>query len=337
MNTHTTPIVLPAQTAGIITESVTADTLNWLRAECSKTSQADVARRTGVSATTINRILSGNYQGNLPSVMDKVAACRRAEQARDEVIVTIPFVATSLAKTIATTCDRVRLFGHLTRLIGPSQIGKTWAMRHYAQENPNTLMLTMYNNPNTQTVTRQLCRMLGVPYRQQGDVALDELAPRISNNTLILVDECQQATYRLGRGVTGPLEWLRMLHDRTGCGMILTGTGEFDTATRSGREAQILAQICKRGKAEYLNPYPTANDLRLIYHLYGLDTPSPDAQELLVTMAERNGLGEFCRTLEVVAFNAHAMGRLLTWDFFVEEARRQDENARRYAEKPTRA
>ncbi len=306
-------------------------TLTWLRRECKTKSQAEVARITGLSSTTISRVLSGTYAGDMERVMGKLSAVRCVEREREEEFTRIPYVETSTARTIARTCDRVRLFGHLTRLIGRSQIGKTWAARHYAETHPNTLLITMPNNPTTGAVVRPLASALGVPYCQATDRALDAIAPKLSRNALIIVDECQQATYRTRSGVQGPLEWLRMLKDATNCGMLLIGTQSFDAATRSGPDAIILEQICKRGKAEYLSPVPTEGDLALIYACYGLPVPTPAAHSLLVDMATRFGLGEFCRTLEVVAFNARYRAQSLTWEYFCAEVQRMDERANMYA------
>ena len=46
--------------------------LEVLRAECERTSQAEVARRLGVSAALVNQVLRGRYRGNLERVRSLV-------------------------------------------------------------------------------------------------------------------------------------------------------------------------------------------------------------------------------------------------------------------------
>lgn len=307
------------------------DTIKWLEAQVTASSISAVARRASISQSTISRLISGQYSGDVDGMLEKIAEVRRVEQERSAHVIKVPFCETSLARAVCHTCDRVRLFGHLSRVIGRSQIGKTWALRRYAESHPNTYYLEMPNRPTVGALVAQLCRQVGAAYRALAYQAREELAPKLGSNSLIIVDECQQATYRGKAGVCGPLEWLRQIHDATGCGMALVGTPEFDQATRSGSEARTLEQICKRGRAEYLNPLPTMGDIRLVCSHFGLDAPSGSALKLVQDMVSRIGLGEFCRAIEVVAYNARYRQQELSWEVFAEDVRLQEERARKYA------
>lgn len=300
-----------------------AITIAWLKDLIAGTSQANAASVTGVDSSTLGRLLNGKYNANPQGLLERIDGARRTECDRKMHQPDIGFVATDLSRIIDNVCDKARLFRHCSRLIGRPQMGKTKSLRHYAETNVNTVYIEMPTEPTTLQVAKEMCNASGVTKEPWSAYeAQQSLAGRLTCNHLILVDEVHQALYRPGKGVKGPLEWLRKLSDKIGCGMVLCATPVFSRAWRNGKDADILEQICKRGFVEYLPKVPTMRDLRLIWQQYGLVEPDAQVTPILADLAHSDGFGSICRLLSKVNYDASAAGRHISWDMFADEVQR---------------
>ncbi len=285
--------------------------LGWLEGLTQRKSLTEAARITGISSSTISRLLAGKYKGDVSGMMSRVAAARENEMSRTALAGSVCYIETSLAKSVVSECDFTRVFARLNRVIGYSQIGKTTALEEYTRTHEDTYMVTLHAGCTMSALIRLLGSAFGVKSHIAPDLALRELAAALTPHSLIIVDECHQVAHRPS-GVMA-MEFLRSLHDLSKCGVLLCGTYELDRWMLKGKAADTLVQLVNRGTTTYLKTYPTRSDLEALADSYNMPPMPEDVYDYAFEIIKREGLGPFCRELEQTVYRLQRSGQLATW------------------------
>lgn len=244
----------------------------------------EFAAEVGVDRTTVWRIITGKYLDNatkerLP-ISDKLIramrefrrlATERAQETRSGV------VETPTLKKIWQACDLARESRSPVFLIGPSHIGKTWALTEYTQRNNHghTVYVRLAAASGLMGMVRSIAEALGISDRSATPQLVDRIKRALKSrpNTLLIFDEVHQLqhTYRK-ESFFACLEVLREIYDVSGVGMILCGTELLFTKVKNNRSD--LEQLIRRGVHKVILPeMPTAGDVAAIAKALGLEMP----------------------------------------------------------------
>lgn len=302
----------------IITTAEDKASLEWLRNLVERTSQSQAAALINISTTVISRLLKGEYKGDVPDKLARIAQARENEMSRQVMAGAgrSLYIETSLALSVRQVCDYTRVFASLNTIIGHSQIGKTTALRRYTEDMADTYMVTFNSTMTISALVRMLARSLGCKAHRDGDLALAELASKLSVNSVIIVDEVHQAAHRAS-GVA-LMEFLRSLHDLSHCGIVLCGTYLLESWMRTGKAAASLEQLINRGTMTYLKSYPMRSDLDALAQNYGLPALDNEAYNYASEIIKREGLGPFCRELERASYIANRTNAVADWEYIMQ-------------------
>lgn len=324
-----------------------AEALRWLD-EYGRTSQKSASELGALleksdgdtySGDSVYQVLTGRRKesgANIDRFVDAVDKLRRRVQETASKTST-RFVETQLTRMIhgamRSAFDRKRV----CFIFGESQIGKTTAAGEYARlhNHGETKFFRMPTGGAVFGLVNDMAGSLGINRANQ-TVAMRRIFDCFDERNLLIVDECHQAILPRG-GVTRSIDFLREIHDRRGCGLVLIGTNVFRDSLRTNK---VLAQIWRRrspGMVVQLPDVPAERDMDKFARAFGLD-PAPDRKvtvkysaidyasgdsveqtfsanphDLQSELLRSSGLGSWVKLLEDARHMAAADGKPLTW------------------------
>jgi len=302
-------------------------------------SRAEFARKVGYSANLIYRIMSGKYvhpeTGRQLDVPEKLveAARKFLDLERERYLGgRNEFVLTPTARRMWLGCDLARESQTPVFVIGPSHIGKTWALEHYTHGNNHgrTVYIRMKAASGLGGMVRRIAERVGVSPNANTADLVERIKNAITPNMLIIIDEVHllQYTYRLS-SFFACMEVLREIYDETQCGMVLCGTELLLPKLREGKNGE-MEQMLRRGVHRIILPkQPTWADIRAIAAHWGLQMPGKAEEvalqgvvekpyEVLRQLAQAQGLKAITERLRYGRKLAVRANRKLSWRDFVE-------------------
>lgn len=217
--------------------------------------------------------------GHMVSAIERL---KKIEVEREAQVET-GFIETAISRKIWQACRRALLRRKVMYIFGESQIGKTTALEEYARQHNHgeTYLVRMPTTPTMTTFVRELALRMQIP---EGHTSTDHMRRRIveawDDRMLLIVDEAHEAfgaEAASNRGLA-VLNFIRELHDRTRCGVVISATNVFREKLLHGRHARNLRQLWLRGMAPVQLPArPGKRDLERFGAAYGLD-PAPDEE-----------------------------------------------------------
>lgn len=279
-------------------------------------STAQVGERIGYSSTTISRLFSGTYEGSRTKVLKSIASFRR--EFEQGVQANSDFVETSLTKRIFQACDFALASNSVVFLWGESQIGKSKALTEYRRRNNHgqTIYVRLPASGGILMVAQEIAKAVGLSPKGCFTNLRQRLMKSFDDGNLLIIDEAHQAflTYQKGSALK-VLEFIREIHDRTGCGLVMTGTNVWRHEIEGGAEKKVLAQLRNRGVAHIqLEDRPKPSDVRKFYLDAGLADPDEKAAAVVEDVIHEHGLGKFLKLLAAARRRAAKHSRDLDWD-----------------------
>ncbi|WP_198529878.1 ATP-binding protein [Geminisphaera colitermitum] len=284
----------------------------------------------------------GRTETALAPMVEAIQRLRKIEDQR-AAIVQSAFVETRLAKRIFDLCRRALIHQKILFVFGDSQIGKTWSLEEYARRHNHgeTKYVRVPAGGAITAFVRELAAVLGLGYRMSPDDLKRAIINCFDSRMLLVVDECEECLSECGSALrsTGILNFVREIHDRKKCGVVLAGANIFRERLYHGKHTGSMQRLVRRGMIPLQLPAVSSNaDLAAIAAHYGLP-PIPD-QELgirvtvvdddgndrrlaltknpfaLQTEVNRDdGLGRWCMILKEAADLAREKGKALSWGF----------------------
>ena len=203
-------------------------------------SQAQAAKRIGVSSAVVNQWLRGQYKGNVAAVDAKVQAWLATEEdAEANSIAAAPVgrhVELDVTGELFATLGYAHATGDVVTVTGASGMGKTWAARHYCGLRSAAHYVAM------RRTVRSLAGLLGVVgrvvcgpriHRSALEAEEEILAALRGRRALLVIDEAQFLSPAL-------LDELRCIRDISECGLALVGDVRLDM--RLGHCPQIIGR-----------------------------------------------------------------------------------------------
>lgn len=310
----------------------------WCTDERHPLLKSEAAARLGCSEDLIYQLLTGRYRnvdkspkGPSDEFMERLRNFLKVERDRYEAI-SSDFIVTPTAKKVFTACDLARESKTPVILYGPSHVGKTLALQHYAHHHNHgrTFMAEMDADCGKLGAFRILATACGVAL---GNNHKDELVARIKKalcapDTILIIDEMHltRRTYSK-ENFKKIVETIRRIHDFTKCGMVLTWTNLDDLREFSQDE---LIQVWRRGIHKVALPMmPTKADLTAILKHNGLDFPDrslsirvgnaeDNPYEILRQQAKNNGLKAITERIRYAHKLATKKDGQMSWTHFVD-------------------
>lgn len=204
------------------------------------------ARELGLEKHTAENLLTGAlllFKESRTEAFDALAALKsRVSRSK-------PLVRTIVTQKILDALDYARDERTMVYISGTTGRGKTYAAEYWAAQNNHgrTKFLRAVAGCTKRTIIRDLARSMGIGLNHPtGDISA-MLFDRITDRNVIIVDE---AGHLLGRnGVSGAIEFLRDLHDKTHCGVCLIFTDVYLDEIKNGRHTAFYEQF--RGRFEF--------------------------------------------------------------------------------------
>lgn len=183
--------------------------------------QAALARKLGVSPSTLNRYLSGKPEGNVQKLEALLGDVLKAEEERkrDGVIL----IETAVSQLVEGAMEEIRHNGDMGGIFGPPGVGKTCAVKLYARNHPTAILITCSEWDGSGTDMRHLIwehidsRGWSTNKGSQAHFLVERFR---GSDRLFIVDECHELK-RTGR------KFWRHFHDATGCPVAYVGKEEF--------------------------------------------------------------------------------------------------------------
>lgn len=310
----------------------------------------EAARRIGCSGNLLYQLFTGVYRnpdkslrGPSPELVRSIQEFLSLEAKRfasgDN-----EFVETPTAKMVFTACDLARESQSPVILWGPSHIGKTWSLAHYAAHNNHgkTFMTELEAASGLGGMVRTIADACGISDNSNTAALIDRIKRALTPNSLLIVDEVHllKHTYRLG-SFFACIEVLRRIYDKTRCGMVLSWTNLDHLKSASQAE---LVQLWRRGVHKRALPImPTKADLAAILHHAGMKFPEKgmrvsvrkieeEPYEVLRSLAKHHGLKAITERIRYARKLAGKASERVNWTHFIDAHLRIEKQAQQEGE-----
>lgn len=192
--------------------------------ESGEITQAQLSKETDTSESIISATRKGYYKGDV----DKVKRAFRSflikyHEKKAEQPFKIPFTLTTAASKVIKTAKSCQLNSKIGVCFGKPGLGKTTAIKEYAKNNPEVIVIEVSPGDTKKIFIRDLHKALGFDgvstfYQMRSDIT-----NRLKNSgRLVIVDETEKLNHVA-------LDTLRRIHDKTDYtfGILLIGTPEL--------------------------------------------------------------------------------------------------------------
>ena len=222
-------------------------------------SQRRLAQLAGISPTSANHVLSGQY--NKAGLDNHLAAMRSAldgylghdlelgdwdQDAADLGQLDGAHVETSVHRAIVAACYRARRYGGFGVVAAFVGTGKTTALKKIAEDQASVFLIEGLPAMTHSVLLDELVSQIGCPVKaastKTGGTKAEKLRAIINalkgKQALILLDEAETCS-------ASTLEYLRRVRDLAGAGVVLCGTERLMPMIRDprGRFGQISSRI----------------------------------------------------------------------------------------------
>ncbi|HZZ20288.1 MAG TPA: ATP-binding protein [Opitutaceae bacterium] len=302
----------------------------------------EFALRIDVDKTTIQRIIKGLYfkpgqerirMGISDAIVGAMRLFRQVETERAKSGRTV-FILTPTAKRIHTACHLARESQSPVFLIGPSHVGKTWALKNYTEENNHgrTIYVRLAAASGLGGMVRVIAEALGISDRSNTAALIARIKRALKPDMLLILDELHQLMYTYRKeAFFACLEVIREFYDIAGCGFVLCGTellmksmkdnrGELEQLLRRGVHRVVLPDMPTRGDVSAILEASLLSlpDKALVVQVrIGSETISDRPYEILKQIGKEQGLKAITERLRYAQKFAKKAQTKLTWEHFV--------------------
>jgi DNA transposition AAA+ family ATPase len=303
------------------------EALRWFFFYCieSEISSTEAAKHVGVDHSTLHRVYRGRYVDDGGKKIVPAKLIRNIIDFRKEIEQHVKrdgvaFVLTPTARKIHQICELCAESNRIGSIYGPSQTGKTTALKEYqaAHNHGRTKYIRIEPASGTHELMRQLAIQCAISPKTGFDNLKRRIVKAIDKDNLLLIDEIHELTFTYkNRSKLSCVELLRWLHDMTGCGMVLIGTNIWRDELADGKDKHLLEQMERRGIFQLqLPPCPTDGDLRAIFKSVDLDWPQGETLEIVRDVNKTRGLTALTEFIRFGKKIAKKQGKAFGWEHF---------------------
>lgn len=189
-------------------------------------------------------ILKGTYTGDWKVICERIDHYKRDMSERAGIL-RGEFVETPVSAMIWAALDYASANNSITLIEGGSGHGKTIASERWRDDHNHgrTVMVEAPPIGGVKELLRLLCEKIGGNRRRTTGDMLDAILRAFNSQRMLIVDEATRLLPK-GTGTPDKLEFLRYLHDRTGCALALIATRRFNKEL--GESAYMFEQVLGR-------------------------------------------------------------------------------------------
>lgn len=236
------------------------------------------------SGATLSRLFAGKYEGALDKVVSNINTYLELEAERAKMK-SDRFIENSIWTKVNSLCNFAITRNAIVRLVGPSQIGKTYCLKEYMRRsNKQVCYVRIPAAPTMKLAVAAFADAVGVGSSLRVDEARQRVSKAISRNTLLIIDELHELVMSGGKGTAMKVvEWIREIWDNSNCGMVLCGTRSLeDDLINDARMKGWLVQIDQR--CQRVMNLPTRiprEDIELAARAYGIGGSTACVENIL--------------------------------------------------------
>jgi len=205
-----------------------------------KITQAALSRALGISTASVNLYLRGEYQADVTNIEKKIASYLSIAAEKKEAKIYKPqFIQTFIASRILDAARFAHMEQEIALVIGDAGLGKTTAIKQYAQEHPGVILIEADPGFGASSVLEEiLLKLGGETGRHIHPMMLEVISKLKDTGRMIMIDEAENLPYRA-------LEVLRRIYDKTGVGLLLCGMPRLLSNLRGkrGEFAQLYSRV----------------------------------------------------------------------------------------------
>lgn len=250
-------------------------------------SQTDVAREAGISAASLSSWLQDKYgadPGNMNAKVERWLDAYAHRKAESGHLPPAPsYVETPTGSRVLDALMYAQTAGDMIVVYGGAGLGKTSALKRYAQTSPSVWVATM--TPATASVVtalEEVAEALGLRDLHGGAARLQRAIVRRLRDTegLLIIDEAQHLS-------VAALDQLRSLHDAAGIGLALVGNEAVYARMTGGNRAAFLDRLYSRIGKRVRIVQSVQGDVTALAQAWGVS--EPDTLRLLADIAAKPG------------------------------------------------
>lgn len=234
--------------------------------EESQKSLRKISRETNLSTSVISQFLNGTYPGDNEEVARIIEQYLTVSKERLNSVSEVKFCPDLYnTKEVLFVCYYAHRNNDITLVSGDAGVGKTTALKYYADNNTGVIFVTANACTTTATAILSLiCKRIGKQVPSRRAALMSTLVEQLSDtNRLIIIDEADHLSL-------DALQAVRNLNDEAGCGIVLSGNDKIFRQILSARRGyefdQIRTRIIVRKKVfneytvkEMQSMFPTLN------------------------------------------------------------------------------
>jgi DNA transposition AAA+ family ATPase len=284
-------------------------------------SLGEAGKLIGYDGGTVSKVFHGKYEGDLGAVAQAIERYR-ALAAERATVNKAPFIETALYREIEECCQAALTYQKIVFIYGESQIGKTTCLKHYAETHNHgeTVYVEMPVGGSLTHFLAALAEKVRTSVEARDGVLQLNLMKSLGPRNLLIVDEPMRALQakKYGGSALKTLDFIRALHDNTGCGVVLAGTNIFRDQMADLGLKKFLNQINRRCLLRrQLDDKPTRADLNAFARHFGLEPATGEAFALQKAVTAEHGLGVWLTSLTAANRKAQKEGAAMTWDHVI--------------------
>ena len=281
-------------------------------------SLAEIGKEISYDAGTVSKVFHGKYEGDLAAVAKAIRRFRNLTEERASMK-KAPYIKTGLYREIEQCCQAALNYQKIVFIYGESQVGKTAALKKYAEDHNHgeTIYTEMPPGGSLTNFLAALAAKMRFTAENRSDNTMLKIFKGLGPNNLLIVDEASRALQAksYGGSVLKTMDFIRAIHDNTGCGVVLCGTNVFREQMEDRSLAKFLNQFNRRCLLRRQLPdLPTRADLNAFARHYDLEAASGEALDLQKRVVKEHGLGVWLTTLTAAARKSTKENRAMTWE-----------------------
>ena len=294
--------------------------------------EADLAAKMGAyDKNTLYQVFRGMYgvyrDGKASSWAGVVKAIKafKAVELEEMKKKNIGIIDTEVKQTVFRACQAALNDGMPAFIYGASQIGKTTALMEFQRLNNHgrTVYLRMGSGWTRPRLVRELALKFGNGVKATKCWALeDAIFGSLTRYNLLIIDEFHLALETSSEAsAKAIMEFIREIYDRTGCGLVLSGTKVGIEGIEAGKNKLLFDQLRRRGVVKVVLPdAPPVRDINQIARTFELPLPTGEDLKRVKALIQARGLGVFLKYLQKAYAVTRKTKSPLTWDAFAKVA-----------------
>src|SRR5574344_2059213 len=204
-----------------------------------------VSRAINVSNATLHLWLGETYTGNVNKISESVRNFLEIEKLREKKI-SIEFINTSIVEDVYDIARICHVDGEIGVCCGEPGVGKTYAVKKYAIENTDVILIEADLGYTTKVLFSEIHKKIGFDGLGTTHNMLQDIITKLkSSGRLIIIDEAEHLPYKA-------LDLVRRIYDKAGVGILLVGMPRLIMNLR-GEKRQYAQLYSRVGIATRLN------------------------------------------------------------------------------------